>query len=239
MRVLVLSDIHGNLAALEVVAAEPHDAVVCLGDIVGYGPEPGACVRWIKGQAQLVVQGNHDRALGDGSPPGCRAEFQWLADALAPLGQTQLSPEERAYLAGLPRSVVQVYDGCRYLFVHATPSDPLYRYLGPDEKAWESEVRSLGVDAVVVGHTHLQFRLAVAGKRVVNPGSVGQPKDGDPRAAYAALENGTVRLARAAYDVERTVAALGASGANGEAVADLTLLLRTGRAPPARGPLLT
>jgi diadenosine tetraphosphatase ApaH/serine/threonine PP2A family protein phosphatase len=111
-------------------------------------------------------------------------------------GQAQLSPEERAYLAGLPRSAVRELDGTRCLFVHATPGDPLYRYLGPDPAAWAVEVGSLDANLVMVGHTHLQFELIVEGKRVVNPGSVGQPKDGDPRAAYAVLENGACRFGR-------------------------------------------
>jgi len=234
MKALVLSDIHGNLAALEAVAAEPHDLLICLGDLVGYGPEPGPCVRWVRAHAALVVQGNHDRALGSGSPAGCRAEFQWLADALAPLSQAQLSGEERAYLAGLPRSAVRELDGTRCLFVHATPCDPLYRYLGPGQAAWAVEVRALDVDLVVVGHTHLQFELPLGGKHVINPGSVGQPKDGDPRAAYAVLENGACRFGRMPYDVERTVAELQATGADRDAVADLSLLLRTGRTPPPR-----
>lgn len=234
MKTLVLSDIHGNLAALEAVAAQPHDLLICLGDLVGYGPQPGPCVRWVRAHAALVVQGNHDRALGDGSPAGCRTEFQWLADALAPLGQAQLSGEERAYLAGLPRSVVRELDGTRCLFVHATPGDPLYRYLGPDQAAWAVEVGSLDADLVMAGHTHLQFELIVDGKRVVNPGSVGQPKDGDPRAAYAVHENGACRFGRMPYDVERTIAELQATGADRDAVADLSLLLRTGRTPPPR-----
>lgn len=234
MKTLVISDIHGNLAALEAVAAEPHDRLICLGDLVGYGPQPGPCVRWVRAHAALVVQGNHDRALGDGSPAGCRTEFEWLADALAPLGQAQLSREERAYLAGLPRSAVRELDGTRCLFVHATPGDPLYRYLGPGRAAWEDEVESLDVGLVMVGHTHLPFELALGGKRVINPGSVGQPKDGDPRAAYAVLENGACRLGRLPYDVERTVAELQATEVDRDAVADLSLLLRTGRTPPPR-----
>ena len=232
MKLLVFSDIHGNLAALEAVAAEPHDLVLCLGDLVGYGPEPGACVRWVREHAAVVVQGNHDRALADGTPPGCRPEFQWLADALAPLGRAQLSRGERAYLARLPRSAMHECDGRSYLLVHATPGDPLYRYLGPDPEAWQREVSLLDVDAVLVGHTHLQFELALAGTRILNPGSVGQPKDGDPRAAYLVIEHGVARLARTPYDVERTVAGLEASGVDPEAVADLGALLRTRRRGP-------
>lgn len=231
MKVLVLSDIHGNLAALDAVATEPHDLVVCLGDIVGYGPEPGACVGWVRRHAAFVVQGNHDRSLADGSPPGCRAEFQWLADALAPLGRAQVSPEEQAYLAGLPTSLRLDQDGCRILCVHATPGDPLHRYLERDPVAWASEVDGLDADLVLAGHTHRQFELPVLARRVVNPGSVGQPKDGDPRAAYAVVEDGVVRLGRKVYDVERTVAGLEESSADREAVAYLSALLRTGRAP--------
>ena len=212
MRVLVISDVHGNLAALEAVLAEPHDAVVCLGDLVGYGPEPGACARRIRIEAGLVLQGNHDRALGEGVPPRCRAEFEWLAEALAPVGRTQLEPGERAWLAGLPRMATREYDGLRCLLVHATPRDPLYRYLGSDGAEWAREIGTLDADTVLVGHTHLQFELTAAGRHVINPGSVGQPKDGDPRAAYAVLENGAVRLGRVTYDVERTVAALTETG---------------------------
>jgi predicted phosphodiesterase len=232
LRTLVISDVHGNLAALEAVLAQPHDALVCLGDLVGYGPEPGACVRRIRAEAALVLQGNHDRALGEGVPPGCSPRFEWLARALDPVGRAQLDPEERAWLAGLPRTAVQEYDGRRCLLVHATPDEPLYRYLGLDARAWADEVAGLDVDAVLVGHTHVQFELRAAGRRVINPGSVGQPKDGDPQAACALLENGAVRFARVAYDVERTTAVLARTGADPAAVAALSDLLRTGRVPP-------
>lgn len=72
MRILVISDLHGNWAALEAVAAVPHDAVLCLGDIVGYGPQPAECLRWLRARGAHIVQGNHDRALADDLPPRCR-----------------------------------------------------------------------------------------------------------------------------------------------------------------------
>jgi putative phosphoesterase len=234
-RTLVISDIHGNFAALEAVAAiERCDRVVCLGDIVGYGPEPRSCVRWIAQHAEIAVQGNHDRALSDGSPPGCRPQFQWLADAMAPLGRKQLAQQEITWLGGLPRWAFLHLSGLKFMFVHATPLDPLYQYLGPDPEAWSRELATIDADIVVVGHTHLQFDLDLGDKRVVNPGSVGQPKDGDPRAAYAVIDEGEVRLGRTPYPVERTVSALAASGAPRAAVEDLTLLLQSGRVPPPR-----
>ena len=229
MRVLVLSDIHGNLAALEAVPSTSYDAVVCLGDLVGYGPNPGPVVRWVRENATLTLQGNHDRALADRVAPGCRAQFEWLAQATFSLGQQQLSPEELAYLGALPRQALRSFDGVRYLFVHATPSDSLYRYLGPEPDVWAKEVAGVDADVIVVGHTHIQFELALAGRRVVNPGSVGQPKDGDPRAAYAVLEDGGVRLCRTAYPVERTIDAFRNTGVPAEALSALGSLLRTGR----------
>jgi putative phosphoesterase len=228
----VLSDIHGNLAALEAVLAQPHDALVCLGDLVGYGPEPAACVRRICAAAAFVVQGNHDRALGEAVPPGCSRRFEALAEALAPVGRAQLEGHERAWLAALPRTATVHCDGLRCLLVHATPAEPLYRYLGSDAAEWAGEVAGVDTDVVLVGHTHLQFALMAGGRRVTNPGSVGQPKDGDPRAAFAVLEDGAVRLDRVSYDIERTTTALARTGADPTAVAVLSELLRTGRVPP-------
>jgi diadenosine tetraphosphatase ApaH/serine/threonine PP2A family protein phosphatase len=116
--------------------------------------------------------------------------------------------------------------------VHATPSDPLYRYLGPDPELWAKEVAGVDADVVVVGHTHLQFELELAGKRVVNPGSVGQPKDGDPRAAFAVLDDGRERLCRATYPVELTIDSLRSAGISAAALAALGSILRTGAVRP-------
>jgi predicted phosphodiesterase len=233
MRYLVVSDIHGNLAALEAVLAEPHDAVICLGDIVGYGPEPLACLRWIRREAKIVVQGNHDRAAATGADPGCRPAFRWLAAATAPIASRELEDSDRRYLGDLPHWLFIDVDGLPTLAVHATPSDTLYRYLGPkDLTAWQDEVSGIPANLVLVGHTHLPFDIHVAGVRVVNPGSVGQPKDGDPRAAYAVIDNGFVELKRAAYPIERTVLGLQESGVAPEAAAVLGSLLRHGRLPP-------
>jgi predicted phosphodiesterase len=232
MRVLILSDIHGNLAALEAIPARPWDAIVCLGDLVGYGPSPGQVVRWVRANATLTLQGNHDRALADGVPPGCQPRFEWLARATFGLGQRQLSPEDRAYLGALPRQAVRVFDGVRYLFVHATPSDSLYRYIGPERELWLKEVAGVAADVIVVGHSHIQFDLQLNGRRVVNPGSVGQPKDGDPRAAFAILDGGLIHLGRVLYPVEHTIADLEAAGLATEVLAALRSLLQTGRVLP-------
>jgi diadenosine tetraphosphatase ApaH/serine/threonine PP2A family protein phosphatase len=118
--------------------------------------------------------------------------------------------------------------GVRFLFLHATPKDPLYQYLGPDPDEWAAALVGIDADVVVVGHTHLQFDITVGRQRVVNPGSVGQPKDGDPRAAYAVIENGSIALRRVAYPVGRTVDALRDAGVVAPALDVLETLLRTG-----------
>lgn len=237
MRALIVSDVHGNHAALAaILAAEPHDIAICLGDLVGYGPEPGACVRWARAHARLAVQGNHDRALADGIAPGCGERFAWLADAAAPFGRTQVKGLAMDYLRARPRWALLELDGVRCMCVHATPADPLYRYVGPDADGWAREMRGVSADVVLVGHTHLQFELTIGGKRIVNPGSAGQPKDGDPRAAFAVLEDGEVRLGRVAYPVEETAGALERSTIDPWAAAGLAELLRTGRVPALAPP---
>jgi putative phosphoesterase len=229
---LIISDVHGNLAALQAIdAGEQFDEVICLGDIVGYGPEPAACLHWLRERNALVVQGNHDCALGAGVPARCTPQFQWLADATYSIGEAQLTADERAYLAALPSRTVIDRGGRRLLLVHATPSDPLYGYRASTVEVWADDLSGLDADYVLVGHTHLQFELRVGATTLVNPGSAGQPKDGDPRAAYAVLENGAIRFGRAAYAVERTISALAHGGVSKMALDALAQLLRTGRVP--------
>ena len=229
MKVLVIADVHGNLEALKAVLSDPHDALICLGDMVGYGPEPAACVRRILAEADLVLRGNHDHALATGAAPGCPPSFQWLAEAAAHLGAAQLSPSELASLGELPLRASQCIDGIPYYLVHAAPTDPMYRYLDPTSDAWAQEVREIGPEVLLVGHSHVQFRHHVAGRTIVSPGSVGQPRHGDPRAAYMVIEDGTFSFCRVAYGVERTVTALEHSGIEPAAAAALTQLLRTGQ----------
>jgi predicted phosphodiesterase len=230
VRTLVLSDIHGNWPALEIVAAVPHDAVLCLGDVVGYGPQPGECLRWLRASHASIVQGNHDRAVADGVPPRCRLDFEWLAAATQHIARRQLTDEDTAFLRALPHTRDLVLDGKRVLLLHATPADPLYSYLGPDRDRWRTSLAGIHADLVLVGHTHLPFHFQFGDVHVLNPGSLGQPKDGDPRAAYAVIEDGVPRLERAPYPVERTVEGLEVSGVDPAALRELSALLRTGRA---------
>lgn len=229
MRVLVIADVHGNLAALEAVLADPHDALICLGDVVGYGPEPGRCVRRILNEAELVMRGNHDHALAAGAAPGSPPSLEWLARATVELGESQLDAGERAALGALPLRASRTFDGIQYHLVHAAPTDPMYRYLEPTSPEWNREVEEIGPQVLLVGHSHLQFRHHAKGHVILSPGSVGQPRNGDPRASYMVIEDGTFSFCRAAYRIERTVEALERSGIEPAAAAVLTQLLRTGQ----------
>jgi predicted phosphodiesterase len=116
-----------------------------------------------------------------------------------------LGPEERRYLLRLPVTCRFTLEGRKFLLVHGTPRDPLDEYLMKDPETWAKRLQNVDADIVCVGHSHMQFNLKVDGKVVVNPGSVGQPRDGDPRAAYAIIDDNRVELKRIRYPVEQTI----------------------------------
>lgn len=230
MRILVISDVHGNRAALEAID-EPHDVCFCLGDLVDYGPEPAACIRWAMAHADYSVRGNHDHGVAQEVPVRGEVGFRYLTRATRPDQWDALGTEERKYLLQLPVTQRVTLGDLRFLLVHATPRDPLDEYLLRDEAAWARRLETVDADIVCVGHTHMQFKLKVGDKMVVNPGSVGLPRDGDPRAAYAVIEDGRVELKRIPYPIEETVAAIQASPCPDRAKTMLTHVMRTGRLP--------
>lgn len=209
MKLLILSDIHANWPALQaVLAAEPNvDGYVILGDLVNYGPHPVECVRWVRENvsAGWIVQGNHDRAVGCAEDPRCSAPYREIAAATQRFTANLLDPSAKGYLAGLPASQTSSLGYARCYLCHAIPSDPLYGYLqSKDSRSkWENEIKAAGSpDYLLVGHTHVPRFSMINSTIVINPGSVGQPKDGDPNASYALWDNGEVHLRRASYDVQ-------------------------------------
>lgn len=208
MRILVLSDIHANWPALEAID-EPHDFCICLGDLVDYGVDPVPCIQWVRDHCQHVIRGNHDHAVAQNIVASGEIGYRMLARATRPLMWQLLGAEERTYLARLPITLRVNLDGFEYYLVHATPRDPLDEFLLDDRVQWERRLQDQhGVQFACVGHTHKQFLLELNGCRLLNPGSVGQPRDGDPRASYAIIDNGEVQLKRVEYDLARTIAAI-------------------------------
>jgi predicted phosphodiesterase len=213
MKVGLVSDVHANLPALEAVFEDmpPVETVVCAGDVIGYNPWPAACLDRVRDLADATVRGNHDRTVETPS----RYRGNRMAEAGLEHANAELSTDELAWLRSLPRAAS--FAGGRYLLVHSHPAPEREdAYVYPEEfDTLEEYLDEDGdLDGLVLGHTHVQGSRSVDGRLVVNPGSVGQPRDGDPDAAYAVLDTDadTVDLRRVAYDVDRVVEAVSAAG---------------------------
>jgi putative phosphoesterase len=230
MRILVLADIHANWAALSAIR-EPHDACFVLGDIVEYGASPVECIDWVRQNATAVIRGNHDHSVAQRVPPPQGSGLRSLAGATRQQHWNVLSPSHLKYLSRLPVSMTLELDQRRFHLVHATPRDPMDEYLATDPEAWKHRLKGVDADFVCVGHTHLQFHLNLDSIQLVNPGSVGQPRDGDPRAAYAVIEGDRVELKRVEYDINAAVSALKNTGLAPDVVELAETMLRTGGRP--------
>ncbi len=204
MRILLIADIHSNWPALRAVQAT-FDACLFLGDLVDYGPAPVPCIDWVRQHALHSVRGNHDHAVAQRIQPKGGSGFRKLAVATRPLHWTLIDPARNKFLARLPVTSRVEVGGYRFHLLHATPRDPLDEYLGPDSAAWESRVEGIDADFLCVGHTHIPFDIEAGRLRIINPGSIGQPRDGDPRAAYAIIDNGKVEFHRVAYNIDETL----------------------------------
>ena len=223
MRVLLVSDIHANLVALDAVLRDAGsiDAVWSLGDSVGYGPQPAECIARLRELGAVMVAGNHERAatgaIGiEDFNPDAAAAAQWT--------KAQLSTEEQGFLDGLP----EVVTDDQFTLVHGTLREPIWEYLYSYEAA-SGHLALQETPFGLVGHTHVPTLVVEDGslpngcelyrltgdeivdlgeysKLVVNPGSVGQPRDGDPRASYAVYDGdeNVIALNRVEYDIVLT-----------------------------------
>ncbi|ADD05529.1 MJ0936 family phosphodiesterase [Natrialba magadii ATCC 43099] len=209
MKVGLISDVHGNRVALETVLADmpPVDELCCAGDVVGYNPWPGDCVDELRERDVPTVLGNHDAAVAGETP----FRFNGMAQAGVEYARSQLTEGQCAWLEGLPTERLEC-DG-RIKLVHGHPDDPqrYSRYTYP--KDFSAQLLD-EEDVLVLGHTHVQGVERFAEGIVVNPGSVGQPRDGDPRAGYAVVDLAamTVETHRVEYDVETVQEEVGEVG---------------------------
>jgi predicted phosphodiesterase len=229
MRVAVISDIHGNLAALEAVLAaldaDPVEAVWCLGDIVGYGPQPNECCDLVRQRADLSLCGNHDLAVRGTLD---LEEFSGDAAVAALWTQTVLREDAREWL----KRLAPLGEAEDVALFHGSARDPVWEYVLSDETA-AATLLMTSQQVVLVGHSHVALQVALRGTELdgglapdgtvlglgearwlLNPGSVGQPRDGDPAAAYLVmnLDARTATYRRAAYDIARTQAAMQEAG---------------------------
>jgi len=229
MRIAVLSDIHSNLVALDAVLGSlgTVDAVWHLGDMVGYGPEPDGVVERLRAVGAIGVKGNHDDAACGGESierftPDARTAAEWT--------RSHMSAQTRAYLIALPeRLELQSGD---FTLVHGSPREPLFEYLD-NAAAARDNLTALTTAYCLVGHTHvpliireenglIRARLVESDSRIglderstfLNPGSVGQPRDGDPRASYMLIDMDAALVTwhRVEYDLGATQEAILAAG---------------------------
>lgn len=226
MRYLVLSDIHSNLEAFQAVLddAGPVDRIWCLGDVVGYGPDPNACVDLLRSKPHLCVAGNHDWAtLGKLD----LRDFNVDAREANLWNREQLTPDNLAYLEALPESIVEG----EFTLAHGSPCEPIWEYITDSSTAFES-FGCFDTLYCFVGHTHTPVIYRLDGEHsevgeheaepmvelsdgsvklgserlIINPGSVGQPRDGDFRAGYVLLDVEACTLVhrRVPYPFRRT-----------------------------------
>jgi predicted phosphodiesterase len=226
LRVAVISDVHGNLPALEAVlehaGREAVDELWCLGDIVGYGGKPRECLALVSERCAVCLGGNHDLVVS-----GVLDIAQFTSDAgvAARWTRSVLTPDELELLAGLSPS------GSRegVSLFHGSIRDPIWEYVLTADVA-DASLRAQTTDLALVGHSHVQLaltlgkdsleggkaepgqELARGGRQLLNPGSVGQPRDRDPRAAWLLLDDERARFMRSEYAIERAQADIRSAG---------------------------
>jgi putative phosphoesterase len=209
LRIAVISDIHSNLDAFEKVISNlpQHDKLLCLGDIVGYGPQPNEVIEQLRQlEPAIVLLGNHDHAVVTGDT----SDFSPHAAVAVEWTRTRIEPSNLSYLSQLQPSAQIQFAGNTIGLYHGSPSDPLSEYIYPGMPASTAKglVRESGAQIVLLGHTHVPMFYILDGEVLGNPGSVGQPRDGDPRASFAILtissdEKPSFEVKRVDYDVEK------------------------------------
>lgn len=209
MRILIFSDLHANLEALAALRAceKPPDALFFLGDAVGYGPDPAACLAWLRANVTHAVRGDHDHATTMNVDFASPAEYRDLAIATREHTLRQLKPDALAYLAALPTTARVEMGGARFFLAHASPREPMARPLDlmmTSENALRAELEGVDADVILLGHTHVPAIRRVGSAPIVNPGSLGQPRHGLPSATYAVWEDGHLQIKHIDYDPRAT-----------------------------------
>ena len=224
-QVTIFGDIHGNIAALEAVladiAARGLDNLYCLGDLVGYGTFPNEVIAAIRARDIPTIMGNYDQGVGNDSDDcGCAyktPEAQALGERSIAWSNAHTTAENKAYLRTLPASIPLRVGDLRVLLVHGSPRKiNEYLYADRPDASFERLLDQAQADVLVCGHTHLPYHKTLpSGRHIINAGSVGKPKDGDPRAGYVVLSAaGTaldVAFVRVPYDVEAMARAIEAT----------------------------
>jgi len=227
MKILILGDIHSNWPAISAID-EQFDACLFVGDLVDYATDPAPCIEWVRQNATARIRGNHDHAVAQRIKPKGATGLGLLAAETRPIHWELLGKPQIKYLARLPATERLRLDNKTFYLVHATPRDPMDEYLRNDAEGWRTRLKDIDADYVCVGHTHLPFATHVDDITVINPGSVGQPRDGDPRCSYAVLEDGQLHFRRVSYNIDATLKNMRDNGVDEKAVDIAEHMLRSG-----------
>jgi len=195
MRIAVISDVHGNIFALESVLEDIKgrnvDEIVCTGDLVGYGPFPNEVIARIKEEGIKTIQGNYDDAIGN-KRIACGCDYK--TERAQKIGMSSInytametSEENKDFLANLPFSLTLELEDQTALFVHGSPRK-INEYLYEDSQEVKEVAQELTEDILVCGHTHLPYHKIINDKHMMNVGSIGKPKHGNPNAIYTIIE---------------------------------------------------
>jgi len=205
MRLLIISDIHGNKEAMDAVLAVSHDEAICLGDIVDYGPSPGECIDVLLDQKIPTIMGNHDNAVAFRMDCGCGYAYKHLFQSTKEYTWNILNTTQLEFLRELPMDLRREENGRKLYFTHGSPLS-FYDYIKPDtsEDTIKEFIKGVDAEFIFVGHSHLPFVRKVADVTLVNPGSVGQPRDGDTRASCVVFDTDSFQaeIIRVEYDME-------------------------------------
>ncbi len=205
MLVGLIADVHSNAVALKAVLSalrkEGVEKIMPAGDIIGYNPYPNEVIELFKKNKISSILGNHDRALIEGDTSWFN---QYAATALEWTGKV-ISHDSFGYIARLKNTGSITVDKIRIFMVHGSPRD-FDEYISPEDVMPEF-ISEVNADVLVLGHTHVQFKKEYPSGIIVNPGSVGQPRDGNPDAGFAILdtESGKITLKRISYDIEKVI----------------------------------
>ena len=220
MRVAILSDIHANITALEAVLDDMKqqnvEAVYCLGDLVGYAPFPNEVIDRIQRDAIPTIMGNYDDGVGyDRDECGCAyrdPEEQRRGDISLQWTKKTVTPERKAFLQSLEAEIRFEADGKRFRLVHGSPRR-MNEYLFEDRplSSFQRLAATSEADVLIFGHTHKPYTKRVDNVLFLNAGSIGKPKDGNPRACYVVLDTAgdvSVEFRRIPYDVQTVATAI-------------------------------
>ncbi|MBC2582508.1 metallophosphoesterase [Clostridium sp. DJ247] len=226
MRIAVISDIHGNLealnTALENIEGKNIDSIVCLGDLVGYGPYPNEVVEVIRKNKITSILGNYDAAV-------LEEKFNYIRDtevnkSCMPWAAKELREENKAYLRSLPRKVILTYENKSICFVHGS-TRAINEYVNEGSEQAKEVMELLQEDILVCGHTHIPYKETYGNKLLINDGSIGKPKIGRPNGTYLIIditkEAVETEIIEFQYDYEKTVKAMKEKNINSKCISNI------------------